>query len=71
MAAQSFKVSYNVKHINKKSALYGLVSFDQTCNFPSLKEAHRFAKHMLNKKTKKIQVVGIPRIELNGEKSNA
>jgi hypothetical protein len=58
-----FKVTYNVKHINKKSALYGLVSFDQTCKFPSLQSAIRFAKEMTNRKTNKIQVVGIPVIE--------
>lgn len=63
MSAYAFKVIYNVKHIDKKSALYGLVSFDQTCKFASLKEAFTFAKVMHNKKTNKIQVVGMPTIE--------
>ena len=63
MSSYAFKVVYNVKHIDKKSALYGLVSFDQTCKFGSLKEAFKFAKVMHNKKTKKIQVVGMPVIE--------
>jgi hypothetical protein len=58
-----FKVTYNVKHISKKSALYGLVSFDQTCRFPTLQSAIRFAKEMTNKKTSKIQVIGMPVIE--------
>jgi hypothetical protein len=58
-----FKVSYNVKHINKMSALYGLVSFDQTCKFGTLQEAIRFAKDMTNKKTTKIQVIGMPVVE--------
>ena len=58
-----FKVTYNVKHISKKSALYGLVSFDQTCKFGTLQSAIVFAKEMTNKKTSKIQVVGIPVIE--------
>ena len=63
MSAPAFKVIYNVKHIDKKSALYGLVSFDQSCKFNSLKEAFKFAKAMHNKKTNKIQVVGMPTIE--------
>lgn len=61
--AEQFKVTYNVKHIDKKSALYGLVSFDQSCKFPSLKEAFKFARIMNNKKTNKIQVIGLPTIE--------
>jgi hypothetical protein len=59
----AFKVSYNVKHVDKNSALYGLVSFDQSCKFASLQSALKFAKDMKNKKTKKIQVVGMPVIE--------
>jgi hypothetical protein len=59
----AFKVTYNVKHINKKSALYGLVSFDQYCTFGTLQSAIKFAKDMKNKRTSKIQVVGIPTIE--------
>jgi len=58
-----FKVTYNVKHINKSSALYGLVSFDQTCRFGTLQDAIRYAKEMTNKKTSKIQVVGLPVVE--------
>jgi hypothetical protein len=63
MAAYAFKVIYNVKHINKKSALYGMVTFDQTCKFASLREAFRFAREMKNKRTSKIQVIGMPIIE--------
>jgi hypothetical protein len=63
MSAYAFKVVYNVKHIDKKSTLYGLVSFDQTCKFASLKEAFKFAREMQNKRTSKIQVVGMPIIE--------
>lgn len=58
-----FKVTYDIKHISKKSALYGLVTFDQTCKFPSLQSATEFARQIRNKRTKKIQVVGIPVIE--------
>ena len=60
---EQFKVTYNVKHINKKSALYGLVSFDQKCTFATLKDAFRFAKEMNGRRTSKIQVVGIPTVE--------
>lgn len=63
MSAYNYEVKYNIKHINKNSALYGLVSFDQKCKFASLKDAFRFAKEMANKKTSKIQVIGIPVIE--------
>jgi len=59
----AFKVMYNVKHIDKKSALYGLVSFDQSCKFPTFQSAIKFAKGIKNKKTSKIHVVGIPVIE--------
>ena len=59
----SFKVTYNVKHVNKMSALYGLVSFDQTCKFATLQSAIKFAKDMTNKKTTKIQVIGMPVVE--------
>jgi hypothetical protein len=59
----NFKVTYNVKHINKTSALYGLVSFDQICKFGSLQSAMQFAKEIKNKKTRKIHVVGVPVIE--------
>ena len=59
----SFKVTYNVKHIDKMSALYGLVSFDQTYKFGSLQDAMRFVRGMTNKKTNKIQVIGMPVIE--------
>jgi hypothetical protein len=58
-----FKVTYNVKHVDKMSALYGLVSFDQTCKFGTLQSAIKFAKDMTNKKTNKIQVIGMPVIE--------
>lgn len=58
-----FKVTYNVKHVDKMSALYGLVSFDQTCKFGSLQSALKFAKEIKNKKTRKIHVVGVPMIE--------
>ena len=59
----SFKVVYDVKHINKKSALYGLLSPNQTCKFASLQAAVRFAKDMEGKRTSKIQVMGRPVIE--------
>ena len=61
--AYAFKVVYNVKHINKKSALYGMVTFDQTCKFTTLKEAFNFARGMKDKRTSKIQVIGMPIIE--------
>ena len=63
MAKEKFKVTYDVKHINKNSALYGLVSFDQSCTFPSLKDAFRFAKCMHGRRNSRIQVLGIPTIE--------
>jgi hypothetical protein len=63
MSVYAYKVTYNVKHIDKKSALYGLVSFDQTCKFSSFREASRFARTIQNKRTSKIQVVGLPTIE--------
>lgn len=58
-----FKVTYDVKHINKDSALYGLLTPNQTCKFPTLQSAIKFAKDMENKRTNKIQVIGRPIIE--------
>ena len=59
----SFKVVYDVKHINKNSALYGLLTPNQVCKFPTLQSAVRFAKQMEGKRTTKIQVMGRPVIE--------
>ena len=61
--SNAFKVVYNVKHIDKKSALYGIVSFDQSCKFASMQEAMRFVKCMRGRRTNKIEVVGMPVIE--------
>ena len=58
-----FKVTYDIKHINKASALYGLLSTDQICRFPTLQSAIKFAKDMEGKRTSKIEVVGRPIIE--------
>ena len=59
----NFKVTYNVKHINKSSSMFGVVSFDQTSKFGTLQEAMRFVRDMYNKKTSKIQVIGMPIVE--------
>lgn len=58
-----FKVTYDIKHVNKNSALYGLLISDQTCKFVTLQSAIKFAKDMDNKRTNKIQVIGRPIIE--------
>jgi hypothetical protein len=58
-----FKVIYDIKHIDKKSALYGLLSSEQTCKFATLQSAIKFAKDMEGKRTSKIQVMGRPIIE--------
>jgi hypothetical protein len=58
-----FKVIYDIKHIDKKSALYGLLSSEQTCKFATLQSAIKFAKDMEGKRTNKIQVMGRPIIE--------
>ena len=58
-----FKVIYDIKHIDKKSALYGLLSSEQSCKFATLQSAIKFAKDMEGKRTSKIQVMGRPIIE--------
>ena len=58
-----FKVTYDIKHIDKKSALYGILSPNQTCKFATLQSAIKFAKDMEGKRTSKIQVMGRPIIE--------
>ncbi len=58
-----FKVTYDIKHINKTSTLYGLLSTDQMCRFVTLQSAIKFAKDMEGKRTSKIEVVGRPIIE--------
>lgn len=59
----SYKVTFVVKHIKKKSALYGLLSPDQVCKFGSFHSAQRYAKSMTNFRNKDIQVIGVPVIE--------
>jgi hypothetical protein len=58
-----FKVTYDIKHVNKNSALYGLLISDQICKFVTMQSAIKFAKDMDNKCTSKIQVIGRPIIE--------
>jgi len=58
-----FKVTYDIKHINKNSALYGLLISDQICKFVTLQSAIKFAKDMNGKRTNKIHVIGRPIIE--------
>jgi len=58
-----FKVTYDIKHINKNSALYGLLISDQICKFVTLQSAIKFAKYMNGKRTSKIHVIGRPIIE--------
>ena len=58
-----FKVTYDIKHVDKKSALYGLLSSNQTCKFSTLHDAAKFVRQMYGKRTSKYHVVGMPIIE--------
>lgn len=58
----NFRVIYDVKHIKKTSALYGVLT-EQSVAFPTLQDAFHFARLMHGKKTNKIEVVGLPVIE--------
>lgn len=58
-----FKVTYDIKHVNKKSALYGLLSSNQTCKFSALQDAVKFVHQMYGKRTSKYHVIGMPIIE--------
>lgn len=57
-----YKVEYNVKHIKKKSFLYGQLT-TQTCIFLNVKDAFDFARKIRGKRSKKLQVMGLPVIE--------
>ena len=57
-----FKVIYDIKHVKKTSALYGLLT-QQSVRFATLQSAIKFARDMNGKKTNKFEVVGIPTIE--------
>lgn len=58
-----FKVIYTVKHINKKSALYNMISENQTCKFGSLQSAIKYVRDITGYRNSKIQVMGKPTIE--------
>jgi len=58
-----FKVIYTVKHINKKSVLYNMISENQTCKFGSLQGAIKYVRDMTGYRNSKIQVMGTPTIE--------
>lgn len=57
-----YKVEYNFKHIKKKSFLYGQLS-TKTCIFLNVKDAFDFARKIKIKRSKNIQVIGLPVIE--------
>jgi hypothetical protein len=57
-----FRVVYDIKHVKKTSALYGILT-EQSVSFPSLQLAIKFARDMNGKKTTKFEVVGMPVIE--------
>lgn len=65
MSGYRFKVQYDIKHVKKTSALYGLLT-TQTVKFPTLQSALRFVRDMHGKKTPKFEVVGMPVIERDG-----
>jgi hypothetical protein len=62
MSGYRFKVEYDIKHVKKSSALYGILT-TQTVRFPTLQSALRFVRDMHGKKTPKFEVVGMPVIE--------
>jgi hypothetical protein len=57
-----YRVEYNIKHIKKNSSLYGYLT-TETCIFPNVKDAFDFARKIRSKKSKKVQVIGMPLIE--------
>ena len=58
-----FKVTFTVKHVNKKSALYNMISDNQTCKFGTLQAAIKYVRDMTGYRNSKIQVIGTPSIE--------
>jgi hypothetical protein len=62
MSGYRFIVQYDIKHIKKSSALYGLLT-TQTVNFPTLQTAMSFVRDMKGKRTDKFEVIGMPIIE--------
>jgi len=62
MSGYRFIVQYDIKHVKKTSALYGLLT-TQTVKFPSLQSAMSFVRDMKGKKTTKFEVIGMPIIE--------
>jgi hypothetical protein len=57
-----FKVTYDIKHINKTSTLNGLLT-PETCKFDTLQDAIKFVRVMHGRRTNKYEVVGMPVIE--------
>lgn len=66
----NFKVVYDIKHVKKTSALYGMLT-QQTVKFPTLQSAFLFARDMRGKKTRRFEVIGTPVIERIGKENHA
>ena len=58
----AYKVTYDIKHINKESNMYGVLS-SGFCKFRSFVEAVQFVRQMRGKQATKYHVIGMPVIE--------
>lgn len=66
----NFKVVYDIKHVKKTSALYGVLT-QQTVKFATLQSAFLFARDMKGKKNSRFEVIGTPVIERIGKENHA
>jgi hypothetical protein len=62
MAKAKFKVSYDVKHVEKGDGIYGLLVTKKNY-FQTLQEAFCFSKEIYGMRYNGVEVVGRPSIE--------
>jgi hypothetical protein len=62
MSKAKFKVSYDVKHVEKGDGIYGLLVTKKSY-FHTLQEAFKFSKSIYGLRYNGVEVVGRPSIE--------
>jgi hypothetical protein len=62
MSKAKFKVSYDVKHVEKGNGIYGLLVTKKSY-FQTLQEAFSFSKEIYGLRHNGVEVVGRPSIE--------
>lgn len=62
MCSYQYKVVFDIKHVNKKSVLCGMLT-PEVCKFGNIQSAMRFIRSIKNRRTTKYHVIGMPILE--------